>query len=177
MDYADETIRELNTRFPAIPFHLGDVRTLPFADRSFDGMISLGVIEHFCNGQRQILSEAGRVLRGGAVLLVSVPFLNQYRLKKIQRGEYKTHTTKPFFEDCFTKEELTCLLTEAGFDLMGFRASNPVMTFVQESRLRSAYRIVEDTRYPRSLVDRGLRLLLSEEHYGHMVVASAIKRR
>lgn len=177
LDYAESTIRALTARFPAVPFHLGDIRGLPFKDQSFDGLVSLGVIEHFCEGQHQILSEAARVLRKGGVLLVSVPFLNEYRLSKIRRGQYQTGTAMPFFEDCFTKQELTSLLSQAGFEVLGFKASNPVMTFVQESRLRWAYRVLEGTHYPRSIVDRVLRLFLREEVYGHMIVASAVRRR
>ena len=49
----------------------GDILALPFADASFDGYYSLGVIEHFTEQEiERILAEASRVLRpNGKVIL------------------------------------------------------------------------------------------------------------
>ncbi len=57
----------------------GDIRDLPTPDGFFDGYLSFGVIEHFPQGQEQILAEAARVVRPGGLLLLSVPALNGYR--------------------------------------------------------------------------------------------------
>ena len=68
------------------------------------------------------------------------------------------------------------LLDESGFDCMGFTYSNPVMTFVQETYLRSAYRVLEDVRYVRGAVDRTLNMFLPYNLFGHMVMVVGRKR-
>jgi SAM-dependent methyltransferase len=55
---------------PAIDFQLGDVENLPFADASFDGVIStFGVI--FAHDQQQAANELGRVVRKGGRLVLA----------------------------------------------------------------------------------------------------------
>jgi hypothetical protein len=49
------------------------------------------------------------------------------------------------------------------------------MTFVQESPLRPAYRLLEGTRYPRSAVDRTLHKVLPRKYFGHMILVVARK--
>lgn len=44
------------------------------------------------------------------------------------------------------------------------------MIFAQEIPLRPLYRLLEDTRYPRSAVGRVLRLLLPRRWFGHMLM-------
>jgi ubiquinone/menaquinone biosynthesis C-methylase UbiE len=72
LDYAEKIINILNNKFPEVPFHKGDIRELPYENYTFDGYISLGVIEHFTEGQDLMLNEAARILR------VAVLFLFQY---------------------------------------------------------------------------------------------------
>jgi len=55
LDYALNTVRILNKVFPDVPFHFGDIRDLPYTAGSFDGYISLGVIEPFAEGQERML--------------------------------------------------------------------------------------------------------------------------
>jgi SAM-dependent methyltransferase len=49
-----------------------DSQALPFADRSFDGVLMLAVIEHVPD-QRAALHEVRRILTDGGVLLVTTP--------------------------------------------------------------------------------------------------------
>ncbi len=60
--------RELSAHVrPPIKFHLGDAERLPFADGTFDGVIStFGVM--FAADQAQAAVELGRVCRSGAAL-------------------------------------------------------------------------------------------------------------
>ena len=50
---------------------------LPFADRAFDGGVCTEVLEHVSDA-RLLLAELARVLKPGARLLVSVPFIFHY---------------------------------------------------------------------------------------------------
>jgi len=56
---------------------LGDVRMLPFKDKSFDGYVSLGVIEHF-RSEKQVmetLKECKRILKTNGKAVITVPNL------------------------------------------------------------------------------------------------------
>lgn len=55
--------------------HVGDICTLPFKNNSFNGYISLGVIEHFESevDVNKVFSEAYRVLKGGGKAFIVIP--------------------------------------------------------------------------------------------------------
>jgi ubiquinone/menaquinone biosynthesis C-methylase UbiE len=176
LDFARNTIRRLKNIFPNIPFDHGDIRYLPYKNSFFDIYISLGVIEHFQNGQDLILKEAARVLKKGGVAFVSVPFLNRFRRIKCNIGLYDTKPKLPFFESCFSLDELKELFNEAGFDLIDYKYQNPVMPFIQETFLRSLYFLIEDVRILRGPIDRLLNFILPKFFFGHMIMIIAKKK-
>ncbi len=175
LDYAENTIEVLNKEFPEVPFHLGDIRSLPYPDNYFDAYISLGVIEHFTEGQEVMLQEAARVVRPGGRIFISVPAFNGWRKLKCRFGLYETAATAPFFEACYSVEELEQLLRNAGFSPIERSFHNTVMTFAQETPIRPLYRYIEDVRYVRGVVDRLLRLVLPRSLFGHMVMVVALR--
>jgi len=170
VDFAEETIALLNRKFPDVPFLKADIRELPFRDASFDAYISLGVIEHFASGQEAMLAEAARILRPGGIIFLSVPALNSYRKLRIRLGSYDRTAIEPFFEACYGLVELREMLLESGFEPLAHQFQNTVMTFAQETPVRPLYRLLEDTRFPRSAVDRLLRLVLPRRWFGHMLM-------
>lgn len=87
IDFATETVSLINKENPAIDVRHGDVRNLEFADSTFSGYWSLGVIEHFWDGYRDIAKEMHRVLKPGGILFLTFPFMNTYR-KKIAHERY-----------------------------------------------------------------------------------------
>lgn len=72
LDPAPEAARYCQQRNVKMVVGSGD--TLPFADKSFDAVLALDVIEHVPD-DAALLQEARRVLRPGGVLLVTVPAL------------------------------------------------------------------------------------------------------
>lgn len=82
VDFASNTVNELNRVVPELDVRLGDVRKLNFDDNSFAGYWSLGVIEHFWNGYEEIAREMYRVLRPGGVLFLAFPYMNTVRTWK-----------------------------------------------------------------------------------------------
>ena len=173
LDLAESVIANLSRNFPGVPFHQGDIRKLPYSDASFDGYISLGVIEHFIEGQEGMLREAARVTKPGGYIFVSVPALNGYRRFRCRYNLYDDTATEPFFESCLSVEELEALLRNAGFYPVEHSYTNTVMTFAQESPIRPLYRLIEDARYLRGAVDRALRWVLPKSWFGHMVMVVA----
>lgn len=176
LDFASDTVRKLNARFPSIPFIEGDIRRLPFPSEYFDAYISLGVMEHFLDGQDTMLSEAARVVKPGGRIFVSVPAFNLWRKRKFRRSANDLCPTMPFFESCISLEEMADLMSCAGFDLEAHSFMNPVMGFVQETPLRSLYRLIEDTRFTRSAVDRVLSAVLPKKWFGHMLMVVGRRR-
>lgn len=70
LDYPTTAVTMYGTR----PDVFADGAALPFADASFDTVLLLEVLEHVADAQA-VLAEIARVLKPGAVLLISVPFL------------------------------------------------------------------------------------------------------
>lgn len=175
LDYANRVIDLLNKQFPELPFLKGDIREIPYPDSYFDGYISLGIIEHFPEGQRKMLAEAARVLRRGGYACVSVPALNEFRKLRIKRDTYSSMADLPFFESCISEEELTHLMNYVGLKPVRITYMNPMMTFAQETIIRPLYRHIEDIRYVRGAIDRTVSLFLPNRWFGHMMMIVAQK--
>ena len=106
-----------------------DVRQLPFADATFDTVVSFGAIEHDIGGPDPSLREFFRVLRPSGRLLCSVPCLNAERLATLPwlalRDWLKCRPTlrrlagkeEPFefYEYYFTPPTYRAILERAGF--------------------------------------------------------------
>ena len=142
------TIKMVKKQWPELNIVLGDAADSPFKDNTFDGIISLGVIEHWTEGPQIPLADLYRTLRPGGVALINAPVLNHVRrLKKIvwwnelttdraatmewrkrngqppnrRKKEYKFWvypTYGEFFEYRFTTKEFTNALKTAGFEII-----------------------------------------------------------
>jgi ubiquinone/menaquinone biosynthesis C-methylase UbiE len=66
IDYASQRIRD-----PRVTFRVGDICALPFADRSFDRVLSLLVL-HFVPQSERAVAELRRVARPGATVAAAV---------------------------------------------------------------------------------------------------------
>lgn len=78
-----------------------DGRTMPFPDASFDGALCVEVLEH-AQDPEALLGEIARVLKPGAVLLLTVPF-----------SARRHHIPHDFHR--FTRERLDILFASHGF--------------------------------------------------------------
>lgn len=69
------------------PDIIGDIHNLPLADKSYDAIICIAVLEHVEN-PIQAFKEMFRVLKPGGYLFVYVPFLYYYHAEKGYYGDY-----------------------------------------------------------------------------------------
>jgi SAM-dependent methyltransferase len=77
VDLAEEVVAAARAAVPEARFETGDVRSLPFADDSFDLVVCFEVIEHVAD-QEATLDELRRVLAPGGALAISSPNREQY---------------------------------------------------------------------------------------------------
>jgi len=106
-----------------------DLTDLPFSDGSFDAYILIGVVEHLPAGPQPILVEAYRVLKPGAQLFLSVPWLNP--LRRAMAGQLRAENERlrasgvPFYEYAYTTGEVRDFLCGAGFRPKQFMPYSP----------------------------------------------------
>lgn len=96
VDYAPRTVEVINRLAPELNVRHADVRQLPFPDGHFDGIWSLGVVEHFIDGYHDILDEMARVLKPDGLAFVTIPSISPLRRLKVTLGAY------PEFDGDFT---------------------------------------------------------------------------
>lgn len=82
VDLAGRALRASAAQWPDVAFVDGDVRQLPFRDRSIDCVVSLGVVEHIEEGPHDALVEHRRILRPGGIGIVSVPVISGVKWMK-----------------------------------------------------------------------------------------------
>lgn len=131
LDWAEETIERLRSRFPDIPWHVGDVRHLGFADGAFDAVYSPGVCEHFEEGPAAILAETRRVLRPGGIALISAPCFNRLLRARARRLFPPRPPRGDFYQYAFTPEGMSALLRRQGFDVLLARPYDVVDTLTR----------------------------------------------
>lgn len=82
LEYKRETLQMVRRAWPDLGVVQGDCEGSPFETASFDGVISLGVVEHWVDGPAKPLADLLRVLKPGARALILVPCLNGVRRLK-----------------------------------------------------------------------------------------------
>lgn len=73
LELSAEMCERFSSQFAPLRMLQGDIRNMPFEDGSFDGVISLGAVEHVPEGPEQSLREIARVLRPGGRAFITVP--------------------------------------------------------------------------------------------------------
>lgn len=107
---------------PDVPVEYGNVLQTGYPDRSFEAVISLGVIEHFEDGPRAALAEVRRILRAGGLFLVTVPTQNLMRvalfnrIKSAQTFYRRMRGVELEFDEYrYSRRQFESQLREAGF--------------------------------------------------------------
>ena len=121
LDYAVNALQTSRDYDPALVLAAGDVHALPYAENSFGGYLSFGVLEHFESGMAKPLSEAYRVLDHGGILVLTIPYPNIVnRLVAWRRKQQGISilNNDEFFESTYTRARLEQKVREAGFEVL-----------------------------------------------------------
>lgn len=85
IEISQADVARFRSEWPCIPYDHGNVEAMPYADASFDALLSLGVIEHLFHGPEQAIAEMRRVLKPNGVMLLTVPHANpSFRLEQVK---------------------------------------------------------------------------------------------
>lgn len=82
LEISHETVNHVTRRWPALTVIQGDCENSPFPNGTFDGIISLGVVEHWPEGPSKPLQDIFRTLKVGGLAIITVPCQNTIRQMK-----------------------------------------------------------------------------------------------
>lgn len=122
VDFAEKTVRNIKQAVPELDVRVGDVRNLPIEDEELDGYVSVGVIEHFCEGYHLVLAEMKRTLKQGGFLFISFPYMSPLRKLKVTLQNYPVSSLQ-LIEDqkeTFYQFALDWKMVLQDLDLFGF---------------------------------------------------------
>ena len=104
VDLSEQAVLHARPRYadaPNLEFRAADCAALPFADATFDAVVSFETIEHIA-AQKAFLDEARRVLRPGGLLILSCP-------NKVEYSDKRSHANEFHVRELF-RDELEALL-------------------------------------------------------------------
>ena len=123
LDWSAATIGRLRQQFSWIPWHVGDVRRLQFAEGTFDAIYSPGVCEHFIEGPAEVIDETRRVLKPGGIAVISTPCFNEWLQRRAGRllAFPASIDESAFYEYAFTVDGMAGMLARLGFAVIQTR--------------------------------------------------------
>lgn len=101
-------------QYPVSLFKVANVERLPYPNKYFSGLISLGVIEHFKHGPSKSIIESFRVLKPSGIAIFCVP--NRYSLEFL--GKRIINIKREFFQYNFSLGKLANFIKKAGFKII-----------------------------------------------------------
>jgi exosortase/archaeosortase family protein len=116
IDISEPIVRQARATFGGTParFNLADVRSLPFADDSFDAIYSMGTIEHF-DESKAAVREMARVLKPDGRLVLGVPNRHDPFLRPLLVWLLSTLGLYAYgFEKSYSRRQLNRMLERAG---------------------------------------------------------------
>jgi len=152
LDLSSGLIRVAKERHPGIKFIEGSFLDLDFENTTFDGIWAHASLLHLSTlaDVKQALSEFNRVLKLGGVMYVLVKAQTGVEKTAIVSDAFSSHDR--FFQ-YFTKEEISSLLSEAGFEnikIEQYRETdkNPKGRFEVQWILSLSKKVKEETSKP-----------------------------
>ena len=139
LDYAVKTLGRAQQLAGPLKLISGDLTMLGFKNNAFEGIISIGVVEHRREGPQPFLEEKMRILKPGGVLLISVPYFNPLRRWRAWQGAYHADVSGlDFYQYAYGRHEFLHFLEDAGFKIEASYSYAHQDTLVQELRWMDA---------------------------------------
>jgi len=170
VDYAAKTVSRIGQVVPELKVFVGDVRALPFRESSYEGYVSIGVIEHFYEGFKHTALEIKRILNSGGYLLLTFPCLSILRKMKIRRNSYKLWKSSQtleanFYQFAFSGENVHKVFRDLGFELILRKPISGLKGLKDEIGISSLKRLLQkvydSTILPGRVLAYGLDFVLS----------------
>lgn len=122
LDFSEILLREAQKNRDRFKGHFklvkGDIRNMPFKDKSFDIIISGGIVEHVKETDKA-LDELQRTLKTGGILLINVPQrVGIFTIAKLLQQSLGLWTIG--YEKSFTIQRFKKLLVKRGFEIKAF---------------------------------------------------------
>jgi SAM-dependent methyltransferase len=131
----------------------GDATALPFADATFDLVMSTDVWEHI-EDHRTVASETARVLRPGGRLLVAVPCsMKLWSGHDVALGHVRR----------YEREELAAVVTGAGLEIVDLWSWNVLLRPVVRARRRKRNESESEMEPVHPVLNAGLRTAVALE--------------
>jgi len=135
----------INKKHPELDIDYVDLLHMPFEKKTFDVVLSYGVIEHFIEGPQKPLQAMFDILKPGGICIITVPIFNTLRrvsyflrkfnlkekevirkvfgkktlkLNKKNMGYYVEPQIGEFFEYRFTRKQFEFMCKKAGFKML-----------------------------------------------------------
>lgn len=120
VDISLPIVKQAHAGFEGLPLRapVADVRALPFRDRSFDAIYSMGTVEHF-DETEQALNEIFRVLKPGGRAVIGVPNRRDPFLRPLMVAiMYRLGLYGYGFEKSYSRPRFKSMLERTGFQVI-----------------------------------------------------------
>tara|TARA_Y100000768_G_scaffold521_1_gene394 strand:+ start:29097 stop:29888 length:792 start_codon:yes stop_codon:yes gene_type:complete len=136
IDFAPETVSFVNKHFTELDVRLGDVMQLDLESQSVDAYWSLGVIEHFFSGYKEIAEETNRILKKKGYIFLTFPSMNILRKIKAKLGLYPIYNDldkEYFYQFALDPDQVISQFKDLDFDLISKKRTNGFKGLKDES--------------------------------------------
>ena len=207
VEVVHETLGAVHAHWPDLALVQADAARTPFPERSFDALLSLGLVEHWTEGPAAPLAEHLRLLKPGGIAIITVPLHNgvrewkrrlwvdeavelpraiarrllkgvSMRMNRLDRTPYAVHPAYgPFFEYRLTPEQFLDAVGRAGFEVILHRPTAHLDGLYHELNPLGLLVSFDAWRFHPTPVARAMDAAMSRRPFFHGHMQAIVARR